>query len=161
MPRLTITLSNERYQALKEAATKRRKSLVCIIDESLEYYGIKSGQTAAELVAKARQHSALSENDSLELAVEETKLHKIQKLHGLQAADVDRILTEIVVNALWREPVLPVSAPDSGDDHLWALMKACRGSVLLTGDRLLLENPTDFASVLKPLSFLESGLIDQ
>ena len=29
---------------------------------------------------------------------------KIQKLHGLQAADVDRILTEIVVNAIWREP---------------------------------------------------------
>ena len=59
------------------------------------------------------------------------------------------------------EPVLPVSAPDSGDDHLWALMKACRGIVLVTGDRLLLENPPDFASVLKPLSFLESGLIDQ
>jgi len=58
-------------------------------------------------------------------------------------------------------PVLPFSAPDSGDDQLWALMKACRGSVLVTGDRLLLENPPDFASFLKPLSFLESGLIDQ
>jgi len=79
---------------------------------------------------------------------------KIQKLHGLQAADVDRILTEIVVNAIWREPALMVSAPDSGDDHLWALLAACRGSVLVTGDRLLLENPPDFASVIKPLSFL-------
>jgi putative PIN family toxin of toxin-antitoxin system len=82
---------------------------------------------------------------------------KIQKLHGLQAADVDRILTEIVVNAIWREPVLPVS----GDDHLWALMKACRGSVLVTGDRLLLENPPNFASVIKPLSFLVMGLNNQ
>jgi predicted transcriptional regulator len=76
MPRLTITLSDELYQALKEAATKRRKSLVCVIDESLEHYGIKSGQTAAGLVAKARQRSALSENDALELAVEETKLQR-------------------------------------------------------------------------------------
>ena len=76
MPRLTITLSDERYQALKEAATKRRKSLVSVIDESLEFYGIKSGQTANELVAKARQRSALSENDALALAVEETRLQR-------------------------------------------------------------------------------------
>jgi hypothetical protein len=76
MPRLTITLSNERYQALKEAATKRRKSLVSVIDESLEFYGIKSGQTAGELVAKARQRSALSENDALALAVEESRLQR-------------------------------------------------------------------------------------
>ena len=76
MPRLTITLSNERYQALKEAAAKRRKSLVSVIDESLEFYGIKSGQTAAKLVAKARQRSALSENEALALAVEETSLQR-------------------------------------------------------------------------------------
>ena len=76
MPRLTITLSDERYQALKEAATKRRKSLVSVIDESLEFYGIKSGQTANELVAKARQRSALSENDALALSVEETRLQR-------------------------------------------------------------------------------------
>jgi predicted transcriptional regulator len=76
MPRLTISLSDERYQALKEAATKRHKSLVSIIDESLEFCGIKSGQTAAELVEKARQSSALSENDALTLAVEETHLQR-------------------------------------------------------------------------------------
>lgn len=76
MPRLTITLSDERYQALKETATKRRKSLVSVIDESLEFYGIKSGQTAVELVAKARQRSALGENEALALAVEETGLQR-------------------------------------------------------------------------------------
>jgi len=71
MPRLTITLSEERYQALKEAATKRRKSLVAVIDESLEFYGIKSGQTAFELVAQARSRAALSEEDALELVLQE------------------------------------------------------------------------------------------
>jgi len=42
----------------------------------LEFYGIKCGQTATELVAKARQRSALSENEALALAVEETSLHR-------------------------------------------------------------------------------------
>jgi hypothetical protein len=70
MPRLTITLSEERYQALKEAATKRRKSLVSVIDESLDFYGIKSGQTGAELVARARRRAALSEDEALGLALE-------------------------------------------------------------------------------------------
>jgi len=46
---------------LKEAATKRRKSLVAVLDESLDFYGIKSGQTALELVAQARCRAALSE----------------------------------------------------------------------------------------------------
>ena len=71
MPRLTITLSEERYQALKEAATKRRKSLVAVIDESLDFYGIKSGQTALALVAQARRRAALSEEDALDLALQE------------------------------------------------------------------------------------------
>lgn len=76
MPRLTITLSEERYQALKEAAAKRRKSLVTVIDESLEFYGIKSGQSAADLVARARRTSALGEDDALVLAVEEVRAER-------------------------------------------------------------------------------------
>lgn len=71
MPRLTITLTEERYQALKEAATKRRKSLITLIDESLDFYGIKSQQTALELVAQARRRAALSEEDALALALQE------------------------------------------------------------------------------------------
>jgi putative PIN family toxin of toxin-antitoxin system len=84
---------------------------------------------------------------------------KIKELHGLESLDIDRILTEFAFNAIWREPVLKVNAPGLGDNHLWALLSACRGSVLVTGDRLLLENPPDFTSVMKPLSFL--GLMDQ
>ncbi len=73
MPRLTITLSEERYQALKEAAAKRRKSLVAVIDESLDFYGIKSGQSAADLVARARRRAALSEEEALALTIAETR----------------------------------------------------------------------------------------
>lgn len=71
MPRLTISLSEERYQALKNAAAKRRKSLVAVIDESLDFYGIKSQPSAAALVAQARARSALSEADAIATALEE------------------------------------------------------------------------------------------
>jgi putative PIN family toxin of toxin-antitoxin system len=79
---------------------------------------------------------------------------KLQALHGLCEEDVDRLLAEIVVNAFWREPKPGAQAPDPGDDHLWALLNSLRGAVLVTGDRLLLENPPGFASVLTPRSFI-------
>jgi hypothetical protein len=42
MSRLTITLSETRYRALKEASLQRDKTIGELIDESLEFYGIKS-----------------------------------------------------------------------------------------------------------------------
>lgn len=79
----------------------------------------------------------------------------IRRLHGLTGDEIDRLLGDIVVNAIWREPTIAAAAPDPGDDHLWALLGVHEGSVLVTGDRLLLDNPPDFASVLSPRSFLE------
>jgi putative PIN family toxin of toxin-antitoxin system len=81
---------------------------------------------------------------------------RIGKLHTLGTEEIDRILQEIVVDAIWREAFESVSAPEPGDDHLWRLLKAHQGSVLITGDRLLLDNPPDFASVLSPRSFVDS-----
>ena len=37
MPRLTITLSDERHTALREAAAQRRKTIGQLIEESLEF----------------------------------------------------------------------------------------------------------------------------
>ena len=73
MARLTITLSDERHRALREAAAKRGKTIRQLIEESLEFYGIKSARTAEQLVAKARAHAALSEADALRVAVSETR----------------------------------------------------------------------------------------
>jgi hypothetical protein len=78
MPRLTITLSEERYQALKEAAVKRRKNLVALIDESLESYGIKSETQAKALVAEARRRAGLPEDQALELAVVESRAQRTE-----------------------------------------------------------------------------------
>ncbi len=56
MSRLTITLSEARYKALKEAAVQRDKTIGQLIDESLDFYGIKSRADARDLVRRARAH---------------------------------------------------------------------------------------------------------
>ncbi len=73
MARLTITLSDERRRALREAAVKRGKTIGQLIEESLEFYGIKTARSAEELVAKARARASLPEADALRLAVAETR----------------------------------------------------------------------------------------
>jgi hypothetical protein len=73
MARLTIKLSDERHRALREAALRRRKTIGQLIEESLDFYGIKTQRSAAELVAKARARASLSEADALRLALEETR----------------------------------------------------------------------------------------
>ena len=73
MARLTITLSDERHRALREAALKRGKTIGQLIEESLQFYGIKSERSAEELVAKARARSGLGETEALRLAVAETR----------------------------------------------------------------------------------------
>ena len=47
---------------------------------------------------------------------------------------------------------------DRGDDHLWALLVAYAGSILITGDRLLLENPPARSSVISPKTCVDSLL---
>jgi len=73
MARLTITLSDERHRALREAALKRRKTIGQLIEESLEFYGIKTAESAEQLLAKARRHAGLSESQALRLAIDETR----------------------------------------------------------------------------------------
>lgn len=73
MSRLTITLSEERYRALKEAAAQRDKTIGQLIDESLEFYGIKSREDARALVRRARQHARLSQDEALSLAQDEVR----------------------------------------------------------------------------------------
>ncbi len=83
---------------------------------------------------------------------------KIAKLHGLIPAEVDRLLEEVVANALWREPKTPSPAPDHGDDHIWALLDAYSRSILITGDRLLLENPPITSLVISPRTCVDRFL---
>jgi hypothetical protein len=73
MSRLTITLSDSRYRALKEASAARGKTIGQLIEESLEFYGIKPADEAASLVRRARAKARLSEKKANALAVAETR----------------------------------------------------------------------------------------
>ena len=71
MPRMTITLSEERQRALKEAAARRGTTITAIIDESLEIAGIRTQNTAEQILAKARANAQMSEEEAMALALEE------------------------------------------------------------------------------------------
>lgn len=73
MARLTVTLSDERHTALKEAAARRRRTIGELIEESLEAYGVKTRTSAEQLVAEARRRANLSEERALALALRETR----------------------------------------------------------------------------------------
>lgn len=73
MARLTVTLSDERHTALKEAAARRHRTIGELIEESLEAYGVKTRKSAERLVAEARRRSNLSEERALALALSETR----------------------------------------------------------------------------------------
>lgn len=73
MSRLTITLSEARYRALKEASVQRDKTIGQLIDESLDFYGIKSREDARDLVRRAQTHSKLTEDKSMAVALEQVR----------------------------------------------------------------------------------------
>lgn len=83
---------------------------------------------------------------------------RIARLHGRADDELDRLLTELTANAVWRHPSSGPPAPESGDDHLWALLSSWPGSRLVTGDRLLVENPPATAVVATPRQVVDSFL---
>ncbi|MGM0576047.1 MAG: CopG family transcriptional regulator [Myxococcota bacterium] len=76
MPRLTITLSDERHRALKEAAARRGVTIRELVEDSLDFYGIRTTDSDAAIVARARAASGLDEEEALRLAVEATRAER-------------------------------------------------------------------------------------
>lgn len=83
---------------------------------------------------------------------------RIARLHGLSDDGLDRLLTELTANAVWRHPSTEPQAPESGGNHLWALLSSWPHSLLVTGDRLLVENPPATAVVVTPRQVVDSFL---
>ena len=73
MARVTITLKDELYRSLKESAARRGTTIGNLVAESLEFYGIKSRESAEGLVARVRGQSGIGEDEALEIAVSETR----------------------------------------------------------------------------------------
>lgn len=81
---------------------------------------------------------------------------RIARWHGRTGDELDRLLTELTANAVWRRPSTDPPAPDSGENHLWALLSNWPYCRLVTGDRLLLEDPPDTAAVLTPRQLVDT-----
>ena len=78
MPRLTITLSDERHRALEETAARRNTTIRRIIEESLDPCGVKAPESTATLVTAAGERSGLSDDQAMALAVEQTRAERRQ-----------------------------------------------------------------------------------
>ncbi|MFP4086517.1 MAG: ribbon-helix-helix protein, CopG family [Desulfobacteraceae bacterium] len=76
MGRLTITLDDNLHRAIKETAARQGRSIREIIEESLQFRGIKPMETARELVARARGQARYEEEKAIRLAVEEARAHR-------------------------------------------------------------------------------------
>ena len=81
---------------------------------------------------------------------------KLVALHKRTEAEIEQVLTEITANAIWREKLdrSQSVSPDLGDQHLWDLLACEANSVLLTGDKPLLQQPPSGRSVISPATLL-------
>jgi plasmid stability protein len=73
MARLTITLPDELHRALKEAAARRGRTIGDLVAESLDFYGIKSTESARDLITRARERAQLTERQAVKIATVETR----------------------------------------------------------------------------------------
>jgi putative PIN family toxin of toxin-antitoxin system len=82
---------------------------------------------------------------------------RLLALHGLNESEIDRLLSEITANAIWREALTPARdpSPDPHDAHLWNLLASEPSAVLITGDRLLIEKPLHHRSVISLATWAE------
>jgi uncharacterized protein len=83
---------------------------------------------------------------------------KLARLHGLQELEVEQIMIELTANAIWRDPPAGRNhqSPDPFDRHLWDLLASDPSAILITGDRLLLENPRPQSSVISPAAWVKT-----
>lgn len=79
MSRLTITLHDSLHQALKEAAARQGRSIGKIIEEGLVLRGIKPVAQARDLVAKARRHAGMDDEEALRLSLEEARAERTDR----------------------------------------------------------------------------------
>ena len=82
---------------------------------------------------------------------------RLCKLHGLSEAEVDVILTDIARHAIVLTPVsseVNPSTPDAADQLLWDLLATRADLMLVTGDKLLLQDQAMQQRVILPQAFV-------
>jgi len=74
----------------------------------------------------------------------------LRKLHGLMVAEVETLLTDIARHAIVLTPVATSPEPDPGDQLLGELLAAKSDLLLVTGDKLLVQDAGMQARVVSP-----------
>ena len=85
----------------------------------------------------------------------------IQQLHGLSPIEIDAILLELAQHAIvlkTPENQVQFRAPDPGDQFLWNLLASHADLVLVTGDKLLLQDPAMATRVITPQALISKYL---
>lgn len=79
----------------------------------------------------------------------------LRKLHGLTVDEIESILTDLAQHAIVSNPPRSAAppAPDPGDQLLWDLLAARADLLLVTGDRLLLQDSGMQGRVIAPQAF--------
>jgi uncharacterized protein len=78
----------------------------------------------------------------------------LARVHGLGAAQQERVLAALARHAVLLEPPgSPRKAPDRGDQMLWDLLDLRADLVLVTGDKRLFKAEWPGPRVLAPASF--------
>lgn len=81
----------------------------------------------------------------------------LRNLHGLSPIEIDAILLELAQHAIvlkTSENQVQFRAPDPGDQFLWNLFACHADLVLVTGDKLLLQDPAMATRVITPQALI-------
>ncbi|MYD95883.1 MAG: PIN domain-containing protein [Gammaproteobacteria bacterium] len=130
-------------------------SPVCVVDTNIVVSGLIGGDRdsppAGILNAMLNGNLLyLMSSDLLDVYSSVLRRPALVRVHRCTDDDIDRVLACLVANSMWREPTVDGDAPDSGDNHLWALLATFAQALLVISDGPLLDNPPSNASVMSP-----------
>lgn len=79
--------------------------------------------------------------------------------HGLSQIEIDELIGELGKVAVHVDiSNTVVEGPDPGDAHLWRLLRAHPGAVLITGDRALLSGAPEGLQAISPRAWIDEHL---
>ena len=78
MPRLTISLSEDRQRAVKETAARRGITITALIDECLERAGVRTSESARQILSRARAKAQMRDAAAMDLALREISAVRAQ-----------------------------------------------------------------------------------
>lgn len=82
---------------------------------------------------------------------------RLRSRHGVSDDELEQLLTEITLQAMVVERPAPgPPAPDPGDQHLWDLLAARPGAVLVTGENALLTDADRRFASQTPREYLDT-----